>query len=615
MTILINPNNVFDGLFFESQHANLGKIDDSNSFNIDINITSTEKSIFDFIISHLDSDMDAFVAGGWVRDKLLNRESKDIDIAIWSSSDTLNAALNIYRNITNENPKIINNIGTTTINIYGMDIEFTPFRKEEYSEFSNKPIISAGNLETETYRRAETINSLLYQITTGRIIDYTQRGISDIMNGIIDTPQAPEKTFREDPNRIMRVFRFAATLPNFNIHPRVLETIKRPEMLELLKPSNRGSDIDTGTKMQKATPGEENYNQLYKIMTVDNTDNLLKTLNHMVDTGVLQVLLGMDNDKWLPFDTPQMNQHHVNDSIWNHIERVFSGLDENIPENDDDKFITRMAVLFHDLGKFRKTIRRQIPEYKLQKLRDKKPDDEAIQWHGYWYTNHAAVSTQLVNKVLTENIKAPSRTKERIAILVEMHDILMESPYNEKVKKGTLTKSDAYQIAQKVSKGGINPNDVNNLIALMVADRRGHLRGDDLSDIEQFKSHVYELNENLWMKSNEVIDGNFVKSIVDFKRVGADKIGEIQNLVAYEYLNGNLKMHPEERAKQIAIERGWAISELMSEKSEINFQWLQENELIPHEKNMIRDVIKKGKQLKNKGLSNEEIVQILRNDM
>jgi len=162
--------------------------------------------------------------------------------------------------LTGTQPDAINDIGTTVVNIDGMDIEFTPFRKETYSAESNKPVVEPGDLESEITRRDMTINSLLYDLKTGQIIDFTQRGISDIQNGVLDTPKAPEETFREDPNRIMRLFRFMATL-GFDASDRVMETVARPEILALLDPSNRGEDI-TGTKMKKATPGEENYNQL-----------------------------------------------------------------------------------------------------------------------------------------------------------------------------------------------------------------------------------------------------------------------------------------------------------------------------------------------------------------
>lgn len=618
MIELINSNNVFDGLFSNCSLNKFGQVDESNSVSYDsvanMEITPSEQSIFNQIISALDPGQDAYVAGGWVRDKILGRQNKDIDIAVWDSRDTLNAANNIYEKLTGKPSESINAIGTTIVNIDGMDIEFTPFRKELYSEYSNKPEVAPGDIESETTRRDLTINSLLYDVRTGMILDYTQRGIKDIMNGVLDTPQDPEKTFREDPNRIMRAFRFSATLPNFEIHPRVLETIKRPEILELLKPSNRGVD-ETGTKMQKATPGEENFNQLYKMMTVDNTDNLLGSLNSMIETGALQVILGMDNAKWLPFDTPQRNQHHINDSIWNHIERVFQGLYENLPEDREDRFITRMSVLFHDLGKFRTSIRRPVPEEKLQKLREKKPDSEGVQWHGFWYTNHAEVSTQLANEALTDNIKAPNKIRDRIAKLVKMHDVLMEKQYADKIHKNSFDSSDAYQIIQDISRGGMYPQDVDNLFALMIADRRGHLDSEDLSDIENLRSKVEQLGEKIWMKPNEVVDGNFVKDIIDVKRVGGDKIGEVQRLVAYEYLNGKLKMDPEERAKQIAIERGWAIPELMPERSQINFQWIQENGLVPQEKSMIGSVIKRGKDLESQGLNNEQIIQKLKEEM
>lgn len=614
---LINDNNVFDYMLSTanlSKRAEFGEVNRSNSVEFDgvasIPVDGVERQVFDTIVKNLDPGMEAYVAGGWVRDKILGKDSKDIDICVWSPYDTLKAAERLYTNIFGSPPndERKNEIGTVVgVPIAGLDIDFTPFRQETYVPNSTKPIVSPGNLDAEVTRRDLTINSLLYNIKTGMIIDYTQRGINDLEQGIIDTPLDPVQTFKDDPNRIMRAFRFMAQF-GFDMAPRLLETISQPEILELLDVNKRGAKIKD-TKAQVAAPGEANYEQMYKMMTVDSTDNLLKALNAMIDTGAMGKIIGMDNEKWLPFNTPQMNQHHVNDSIWNHIERVFQGLDDNMPLDKEDKFITRMSVLFHDLGKFRTSIRRQIPEKKLQTLRERKPDSEGLEWHGYWYTNHASVSTQLVNESLTENIKAPSRIKDRIAKLVEMHDVLMENPYSDKVKKNTFGPSDAYKIAQEISRGGLNPQDVDNLLAIMFADRKGHLHGDDFSDIEQFKNQVEELGEKLWMKKNEVIDGNVVKDIVNDRN--KDKIGEIINMVIYEYLNGQLKMDPADRAMQIAIERGWAKPEFMPAKPMINGNWIIQN-INPPDKTMIKDLILRGKELESQGLGEQEIIEQLK---
>lgn len=620
MINIINNNNVFDKILSVSnfhKRAEFGEVNMLNSIDFNevasINIDVIEKQVFDIIIRNLSPEMEAYVAGGWVRDKILGRDSKDIDICVWNPNDTLKAAEQLYTNIFGTLPseERKNTIGTVVgVPIAGLDIDFTPFRQETYVPNSTKPIVFPGNLESETTRRDLTLNSLLYNIKTGMVIDYTRKGIQDLKQGIIDTPLDPIQTFKDDPNRIMRAFRFMAQF-GFDMAPRLLETISRPDILDLLDSNKRGSKIED-TKAQVAAPGEANYEQLYKMMIVDNTDDLLKALNAMIETGALSKIIGMDNDKWLPFDTPQRNKHHVNDSIWNHIERVFQGLDENLSSNKEDRFITRMSVLYHDLGKFRTTIRRPVPESKLKNLREKYPDNEAIQWHGFWYTNHPTVSTQLAMESLTDNIKAPSKIRDRIAKLVEMHDVLMDNDNSSKIKKNSFSPSDAYKIVQEISRGGLYPQDVENLITLMIADRKGHLHGDDFSDIEQFKRQIEILGDKLWMKHTEIIDGNIVKDIVNDNN--KDKIGIIINKIIYEYLNGHLKMTPAKRAEQIAIENGWARKELMPPKPLINGNWIIQN-INPQDKTMIKDLLIRGKELESQGLNEQEIIEQLRKEI
>lgn len=76
----------------------------------------------------------------------------------------------------------------------------------------------------DALRRDFTINSLFYNINTGNIEDYTERGLSDIENRVIRTPLEPLVTFTDDPLRVLRCFRFKSRF-NFTIHEDIYNSL------------------------------------------------------------------------------------------------------------------------------------------------------------------------------------------------------------------------------------------------------------------------------------------------------------------------------------------------------------------------------------------------------
>jgi poly(A) polymerase len=171
-------------------------------------------------------DVHAFVIGGFVRDLLLKRPSKDIDIVVIGNG--IEMAKKINNRINNAgNLTIFKNFGTAMIKYNDWEIELVGARKESYRLDSRKPIVENGTLEDDQFRRDFTINTLaisLHPKNFGEFID-PFNGWEDLENKIIRTPLDPEITFSDDPLRMMRAIRFASQL-GFTIEAKTFSAIK-----------------------------------------------------------------------------------------------------------------------------------------------------------------------------------------------------------------------------------------------------------------------------------------------------------------------------------------------------------------------------------------------------
>ncbi len=167
----------------------------------------------------------AFVIGGFVRDTLLGKSCKDIDIVSEGSGIELAKAVSKVRGASDV--KIFKTYGTAMLRYRGWEIEFVGARKESYTEDSRKPSVVKGTLQDDQLRRDFTINTLalsLNDVNFGELID-PFNGIEDLKNGLIKTPTDSEITFSDDPLRMMRAIRFATQL-NFTLNPNALSAIK-----------------------------------------------------------------------------------------------------------------------------------------------------------------------------------------------------------------------------------------------------------------------------------------------------------------------------------------------------------------------------------------------------
>ncbi len=169
--------------------------------------------------------VEAYVVGGYVRDFLLERECKDIDIVCVGSGIKL--ANEVAKSLPDATPvKQFKNFGTAMIRSEDIELEFVGARRESYRRDSRKPIVEDGSLEDDQNRRDFTINALAISLNKdnyGELVD-PFGGISDLKEGIIRTPLEPDQTFSDDPLRMMRAIRFATQL-EFDIEASTFESI------------------------------------------------------------------------------------------------------------------------------------------------------------------------------------------------------------------------------------------------------------------------------------------------------------------------------------------------------------------------------------------------------
>jgi poly(A) polymerase len=184
-------------------------------------------SIFKPIVKAIaENKLPCYVIGGYVRDILLGRSSKDIDIMVVGSG------IRLARKVASVLGKdvrvtVFRNFGTAMIKYMDYELEFVGARKESYSRNSRKPVVENGTLEDDQNRRDFTINTMavsLNEDSFGELIDPFE-GQKDLKNKIIRTPLDPDITYSDDPLRMLRAIRFASQL-DFKIEKKSLKAIR-----------------------------------------------------------------------------------------------------------------------------------------------------------------------------------------------------------------------------------------------------------------------------------------------------------------------------------------------------------------------------------------------------
>jgi poly(A) polymerase len=188
---------------------------------------------------------EAYLVGGFVRDMLLGRPCKDIDIMAVGSGIAL--AERVSQKL-GKGAEVITyaNFGTAMVKHGDFVLEFVGARKESYRENSRKPAVESGTVEDDLSRRDFTVNALAVRLNRtefGTLVDQFG-GLKDLEAGILRTPKDPDSTYSDDPLRMMRAIRFASQL-NFRIDARSLAGIaKNAERIKIISKERVADELN-----------------------------------------------------------------------------------------------------------------------------------------------------------------------------------------------------------------------------------------------------------------------------------------------------------------------------------------------------------------------------------
>lgn len=331
-----------------------------------------DKPIF-HTVGEVASEMgrECYVVGGYVRDLVIGRHSKDIDFV------TVGAGIEVATALARRlGPKthlaVFRNYGTAQVKRGGLELEFVGARRESYDRSSRNPVVEDGTLDDDLARRDFTINAMAICVNPDRFGELIDRydGMGDIERGVIRTPLDPDVTFSDDPLRMMRAIRFATQL-QFSIYPETLEAIER-----------NASRIEIISRERIA-------DELNKIMLSAHPSTGWKLLH---DTGLLPLIFP-ELEKLCGVSRVNGRAHKDN------FYHTLSVLD-NVAAASDNLWL-RWAALLHDIGK---------PSTKRW--------DEA---QGWTFHNHNMVGAKMVPAIF-RSLRLPLDAKMKyVKKLVELH--------------------------------------------------------------------------------------------------------------------------------------------------------------------------------------------------
>jgi poly(A) polymerase len=302
----------------------------------------------------------AWIVGGYVRDKLLGRAHPDLDVVV-EDGRGLELAKR-FAELAGARLVMFERFGTAQVSLPGHIVELVSARAESYATGSRKPDVRPATLDDDLRRRDFTVNALVMDFG-GRVHDPLDKGLADLQARVLRTPADPERTFGDDPLRMLRAIRFAAQL-GFTLAPDVLPAMRT-------------------MKARLAPPVisvERTADELRKMLISERPKLAMELMD---EAGLLEVVL----PEVAACKGVQQGGYHTHD-VYGHTLLVVDGTPSDL--------IVRLAGLLHDVGK---------PVAAG-------PDGS--------FTGHDVVGAQMAEAAL-ERLRFPSKEIDAVGLLVRLH--------------------------------------------------------------------------------------------------------------------------------------------------------------------------------------------------
>jgi len=445
-------------------------------------------------------NVQAYVIGGWVRDCLLKRHHPDKDIDIVVIGSGIEIARKAARKIRpGTKVSVFKNFGTAMFKSDEYEIEFVGARKESYDRGSRKPVVENGTLEDDQKRRDFTINALAISInkeTFGEFLD-PFGGIEDLKKKIIRTPLDPDKTFSDDPLRMMRAIRFANQL-NFTIEESTFTSIlENRERIRIVSP-------------------ERIITELNKIIMCDTPSKGILLLEK---AGLLKIIFPeLDNLKGV--ETKEGKGHKDN---FHHSIKVL----DNISKNSDNIWL-RWAALVHDIAK--PMTKKYIPGT------------------GWSFHGHEFVGSKMIPGIF-RRLKLPLNEKMKyVQKIVDLH--LRPIAVSQEIVTDSAIRRLLFEAG----------DDIDDLMILCEADITSKNEAKKNRHLENFKhvrNKLKEIEEKDAIRNFQPpIDGSEI--ITAFGINPGKEVGIIKNAIREAILDGIIP-NEHDAARKLMIEKGMEI--------------------------------------------------------
>ncbi len=425
-------------------------------------------------------NLEAYLVGGIVRDLILNRPCKDIDIVCIGSGIEL-AKQSSFKIESASKVAIFKNFGTAQFTVQDLEFEFVGARKESYRQDSRKPIVEDGTLTDDQNRRDFTINALAISINKnnfGNLID-PFNGVEDLKKRTIKTPLDPDITYSDDPLRMMRAIRFASQL-QFSIAEKSYESIKKnAERIKIVSMERIAIELNKIILSPKPSIG---FKLLY-------------------NSGLLHFVL--PELAKLQFVKEKNGVRHK-DNFYHTLEVL-----DNLSKNTDDLWL-RWSAILHDIAK--------------------PPTQRFHEEHGWTFHGHEVVGAKMVPKIF-KRLRLPLDGKMKyVQKLVALH-----------LRPISLTKENITDSAVRrlLFDAG---DDIDDLMLLAQADitsKNERKVKRYLSNYEILKVRLSEVEESDKLRNwQPPISGNTIMETFQLKP--CKEIGIIKNAIREAILDGEI---------------------------------------------------------------------------